>query len=112
MIELQTDGIDVDALQTLLEDGIRPQLAHVIPNFQNPAGYTLSAPKRAKLLELAAEHEFTLFEDDPYIAIRFEGESLPTMLSQDSRARSSTRRRSPRRSVPASASATWSVRRR
>jgi DNA-binding transcriptional MocR family regulator len=83
MIELQTDGIDVDALQALLEDGIRPQLAHVIPNFQNPAGYTLSGPKREKLLALAAEHNFTLFEDDPYIAIRFEGESLPTMLSQD-----------------------------
>jgi 2-aminoadipate transaminase len=83
MIELQTDGIDVEALQSLLEDGIRPQLAHVIPNFQNPAGYTLSAPKRAKLLALAAEHDFTLFEDDPYIAIRFEGDSLPTMLSQD-----------------------------
>ncbi len=83
MIELQTDGIDVDALQSLLEDGIRPQLAHIIPNFQNPAGYTLSAAKRAKLLALAAEHDFTLFEDDPYIAIRFEGDSLPTMLSQD-----------------------------
>ena len=83
MVELQTDGIDVDALQALLEDGIRPQLAHMIPNFQNPAGYTLSAPKREKLLALAAEHNFTLFEDDPYIAIRFEGESLPTMLSQD-----------------------------
>ena len=62
---------------------MRPTLAHVIPNFQNPAGYTLSAPKRAKLLELAAEFNFTLFEDDPYIAIRFEGEGLPTMLSQD-----------------------------
>ena len=60
-----------------------PTLAHVIPNFQNPAGYTLSAPKREKLLALAAEYDFTLFEDDPYIAIRFEGESLPTMLSQD-----------------------------
>ena len=83
MIELETDGIDVGALEALLEDGIRPQLAHIIPNFQNPAGYTLSAPKRAKLLALAAEHNFTIFEDDPYIAIRFEGEGLPTMLSQD-----------------------------
>ncbi|MEA2310798.1 MAG: 2-aminoadipate transaminase [Solirubrobacteraceae bacterium] len=83
MVELQDDGIDVDALEALLADGIRPALAHVIPNFQNPAGYTLSAPKREKLLALAAEHDFTIFEDDPYIAIRFEGESLPTMISQD-----------------------------
>ena len=82
-VALETDGIDVGELQTLLEDGVRPTLAHVIPNFQNPAGYTLSAPKRERLLALAAEYDFTVFEDDPYIAIRFEGDELPTMLSQD-----------------------------
>ena len=81
MVELQTDGIDVDGVESLLEHpDFRPKLAHIIPNFQNPAGYTLSAEKRARLLALAAEHDFTLFEDDPYIHIRFEGESLPTML--------------------------------
>ena len=83
MVELETDGIDTAGLRTLLETGVRPKLAHIIPNFQNPAGYTLSAGKRAQLLQLAAEHDFTIFEDDPYLAIRFEGESLPTMLSQD-----------------------------
>jgi DNA-binding transcriptional MocR family regulator len=83
MIALETDGIDTAALGELLEAGIRPALAHVIPNFQNPAGHTLAAAKRATLLRLAAEHDFTLFEDDPYIAIRFEGEPLPTMVSQD-----------------------------
>ena len=84
MIPLETDGIDVDALEALLASGtVSPKLAHIIPNFQNPAGYTLSAEKRARLLALAAEHDFILFEDDPYIAIRFEGEGLPTMRSQD-----------------------------
>jgi len=84
MVPLETDGIDVDGLELLLRDeGARPTLAHIIPNFQNPAGYTLSAEKRTKLLALASEFDFTLFEDDPYIAIRFEGEGLPTMLSQD-----------------------------
>ena len=83
MVELETDGIDTAALRSLLETGVRPKLAHVIPNFQNPAGYTLSAAKRTQLLALAAEYDFTIFEDDPYIAIRFEGESLPTMREQD-----------------------------
>jgi DNA-binding transcriptional MocR family regulator len=83
MVELQTDGIDVEELEGHLRDGLRPKLAHVIPNFQNPAGYTLSAEKRARLLAQAAEYDFTLFEDDPYIWIRFEGQGLPTMLSQD-----------------------------
>ncbi|CAA9481171.1 MAG: Valine--pyruvate aminotransferase [uncultured Solirubrobacteraceae bacterium] len=82
-IPLQPDGIDVDAVDAVLRDGARPKLAHIIPNFQNPAGYTLSAGKRERLLELAAEYDMTIFEDDPYVAIRFEGESLPTMLEGD-----------------------------
>jgi 2-aminoadipate transaminase len=84
MVELERDGIDTDALETLLRDeGVRPTLAHVIPNFQNPAGYTLSQPKREALLRLAGEFGFVIFEDDPYVDIRFAGEPLPTMLSQD-----------------------------
>ncbi len=81
MVELEPDGIDTAALQRLLADGVRPKLAHIIPNFQNPAGYTLSAAKRERLLGLAREYGFTIFEDDPYVALRFEGETLPTMVS-------------------------------
>jgi 2-aminoadipate transaminase len=83
MVELEPDGIDVTALERLLATEARPKLAHIIPNFQNPAGYTLSAAKRQRLIELAREHDFTLFEDDPYVALRFEGETLPTMVSID-----------------------------
>src|ERR687894_608727 len=39
MVPLDTDGIDTDALRSLLERGVKPKLAHIIPNFQNPAGY-------------------------------------------------------------------------
>jgi 2-aminoadipate transaminase len=80
-VELEDDGIDVAALERVLIAGAKPKLAHIIPNFQNPAGYTLSAPKRERLIELAHEHGFTIFEDDPYVALRFKGQSLPTMLS-------------------------------
>jgi 2-aminoadipate transaminase len=82
-VELQTDGIDTRALAALLDGGVKPKLAHIIPNFQNPAGYTLSLPKREALLELAGEHGFLVFEDDPYVELRFSGERLPTMLSMD-----------------------------
>jgi DNA-binding transcriptional MocR family regulator len=84
-IELQPDGIDTDALTRLLSGGAgaRPKLAHIIPNFQNPAGYTLSLAKRRALLDLAAAHGFIVFEDDPYVALRFSGEPLPTMVSMD-----------------------------
>jgi DNA-binding transcriptional MocR family regulator len=83
-VELQPDGIDTDALAELLAGTVNPGLAHIIPNFQNPAGYTLSQAKRGRLLELAAEHGFVIFEDDPYVDLRFSGETLPTMLSLDS----------------------------
>jgi 2-aminoadipate transaminase len=82
-VELHTDGIDTDALAALLEGGVSPTLAHVIPNFQNPAGFTLAREKRDRLLELADAHGFTIFEDDPYVDIRFAGEALPTMLQLD-----------------------------
>jgi 2-aminoadipate transaminase len=86
-VELLPDGIDTEALAALLQGrsgpAARPKLAHIIPNFQNPAGYTLSTERRRALLELAAEHDFTVFEDDPYVELHFSGQKLPTMLSMD-----------------------------
>jgi DNA-binding transcriptional MocR family regulator len=82
-VELEPDGIDVAALERVLAAGTKPKLAHIIPNFQNPAGFTLSESKRQTLIEMARAHGFTIFEDDPYAALRFEGSPLPTMLSMD-----------------------------
>jgi 2-aminoadipate transaminase len=88
-VELLPDGIDTDALAALLGgaheggDVVRAKLAHIIPNFQNPAGYTLAPAKREALLALARKHDFMIFEDDPYVALRFSGEMLPSMLSLD-----------------------------
>jgi DNA-binding transcriptional MocR family regulator len=82
-VTIAPDGIDTDELHRLLESGLRPKLAHIIPNYQNPAGVTLSLEKRRALLELAVEYGFTIFEDDPYVDIRFRGEPLPSMLSMD-----------------------------
>jgi 2-aminoadipate transaminase len=82
-IPVEADGIDVEALALELEAGRRPTLAHIIPNFHNPAGVTLSLDKRRRLLELAEHYDFMIFEDDPYGELRFEGESLPTMLELD-----------------------------
>ncbi|MBO4205307.1 aminotransferase-like domain-containing protein [Micromonospora echinofusca] len=84
-VSIQPDGLDTAELRKLLESGVRPKLAHIIPNYQNPAGVTLSLEKRHELLDLAAEYGFTIFEDDPYADIRFRGEPLPSMLSLDTR---------------------------
>jgi len=82
-VTLDDDGLDVEELAGLLAGGLRPVLAHIIPNFQNPAGVTLSQPRRERLLELAREYDFVVFEDDPYYDIRFAGDPLPRMLDLD-----------------------------
>jgi 2-aminoadipate transaminase len=81
-VSLEDDGLDVTAFEAALAQG-PIKLAHVIPNFHNPAGCTLSAEKRVRLVELAAEHDFWIFEDDPYRELPFEGEGLETMLEID-----------------------------
>jgi DNA-binding transcriptional MocR family regulator len=81
-VALEEDGIDVDAVEAALEAG-PIKLAHIIPNFHNPAGCTLSDEKRRRLVALAAEHSFTIFEDDPYRELPFCEDPPPTMLSID-----------------------------
>ena len=79
-VPLESDGIEVEGIEQALADGHRPKLVHIIPNFHNPAGCTLSEAKRRRLVELSAEHGFWIFEDDPYREVRFGGEPMPTML--------------------------------
>lgn len=81
-VPLEADGVDLGAFEAALAGG-PVKLAHIIPNAHNPAGCTLSGEKRARLVELAAEHGFWIFEDDPYRELPFAGEPLETMLSLD-----------------------------
>ena len=81
-VALQADGLDLGEFEAALQGG-PVKLTHLIPNFHNPAGCTLSAEKRERVVELAAEHGFWIFEDDPYRELPFEVPPPPTMLSQD-----------------------------
>jgi 2-aminoadipate transaminase len=80
---LEADGIDPSAVESACEQG-EVTLAHVIPNFHNPAGCTLALEKRSTLVQLAASQGFTLFEDDPYRLISFDETREETMLDMDS----------------------------
>ena len=82
-VPLADDGLDVDALERRLAGGPTPGLVYLIPNFQNPAGTTMSRAKRERVVALAAEHGFLVLEDDPYRDLRFAGEDEPTLLSLD-----------------------------
>jgi 2-aminoadipate transaminase len=81
-VPLESDGLAIDQLESTL-DRKDPVLAHVIPNFHNPAGCTLSMEKRHRLLELATDNGFTIFEDDPYALVYFGHEPPEQMFSVD-----------------------------
>jgi len=81
-VHLEADGVDAELVAEATA-GVDTALAHVIPNFHNPAGCTLSEEKRRRLVALAAERGFYLFEDDPYRLISFEGPAGETMLEMD-----------------------------
>ena len=81
-VHLEADGVDAEAVAEATA-GVDTALLHLIPNFHNPAGCTLSQEKRRRLVALAAERGFYLFEDDPYRLISFEGDAGETMLEMD-----------------------------
>jgi 2-aminoadipate transaminase len=82
-VSLEADGVNLGELEAALDEG-PIKFAHIIPNAHNPAGCTLALEKRRRLVELAAEYDFWIFEDDPYRELPFAGEPLTTMLELDS----------------------------
>lgn len=77
-VPVDEDGMDVDALETLVaESGRTPRAIYTVPNFQNPSGTTLSEPRRRRLLDLAHRWGAVIVDDDPYGGLRFAGEDVP-----------------------------------
>jgi 2-aminoadipate transaminase len=89
-IEMDADGMPVDALEAALDrlarEGHRPKFIYTVPNFQNPAGVTMSLPRRRRLIEVARERELLVLEDNPYGMLRYDGTPLPTLYSLDAQA--------------------------
>jgi 2-aminoadipate transaminase len=77
-VPLEADGVDVERLAALLERE-RPAFIYLIPDFQNPAGLSLSLEKRRVVAELAERHGVYVVEDVPYRLLRYRGEDLPLL---------------------------------
>ena len=75
------DGLRTDLLEKPLRSG--PKFMYVLPNFQNPAGTTLSEGRRHELVLLADKYGIPIVEDDPYGQLRYEGEHLPSLVVLD-----------------------------
>ncbi len=72
-----------EKVKELHNSGRKPKFIYVIPNFQNPAGVTMSLERRQKLINISHNYGVPIIEDDPYGEIRFEGEKLPSLLELD-----------------------------
>ena len=86
-VDMDADGMRVDLLEETLDrlerDGRRPKFIYTVPSFQNPAGVTMSQPRRRRLVEVAHERELLVLEDNPYGLLRYEGDAPEPLLSLD-----------------------------
>jgi len=86
-VPLDDDGLDPDALdetlQRLRAQGRRVKLLYTVPNHHNPAGVTMSAERRPRVVEIARRHGVLVLEDDPYGLLGFDGDPLPSLHSHD-----------------------------
>jgi DNA-binding transcriptional MocR family regulator len=82
-IAMDDDGMIVEELEEALVHGARPKFVYTVPNFNNPAGVTLSLSRREHLVSICREAGIPIVEDNPYGMLRFEGDRLPCLRQLD-----------------------------
>lgn len=81
-VPIDDDGVRVDEIESILKLH-KIKIIYALPNFQNPAGTTISLDRREKLVALADAYGAALVEDDPYGELRYEGDHLTPLLVLD-----------------------------
>lgn len=82
-VPMESDGMDINALEEALKTTPNVRFIYTIPNFQNPTGYTTSLEKRKQIYALAKKYGVLILEDNPYGDLRAEGEPIPSIKSMD-----------------------------
>lgn len=85
--EVPTDekGMIPEELDKILAETPRAKLIYVIPDFQNPTGICWSLERRQKFMEIVNKYNIPVLEDNPYGELRYEGETLPSLQSMDTK---------------------------
>ena len=82
------DGISPEALaeaaDRLIEQGRKVKLLYLVPNFANPSGVTLTAERRAQVLQVCRERGILIIEDNPYGLLYFDQKPPVAMRALDS----------------------------
>jgi 2-aminoadipate transaminase len=86
-VPIDDDGMDIDAVEAQLEafraEGVTPKLIYTIATFQVPTGTVLSLERRRRLVQLAAEWNVFVIEDNCYYDMYLDVPPPPTLLSLD-----------------------------
>jgi DNA-binding transcriptional MocR family regulator len=72
-----------ETLARLRAQGRRVKFLYTVPTFQNPAGVTLTTARRAQILEICAEYDVLIIEDNPYGLLGFDGEPMRALRADD-----------------------------
>lgn len=64
------------AVEQARGEGKRIKYLYTIPNFHNPAGVSMSIPRRKELVELCRKYGVLILEDNPYGLLGFEGQTM------------------------------------
>jgi 2-aminoadipate transaminase len=84
MDEEGEDPVVMEAeLKKLQDMGKKPKFIYLIPDFQNPAGVTMTEGRRKEIIALAHKYDVMILEDSPYRELRYEGETQKTMYELD-----------------------------
>jgi len=76
-------GMEVDAVQSLLEKGVRPAFIYTVTDGHNPLAVSMSIGKRATLVELARRYRVPIIEDDPYGFLYYQEAPIPPLRAFD-----------------------------
>jgi DNA-binding transcriptional MocR family regulator len=68
-------------LAQLKRDGQAAKLLYTIPTHHNPTGLSLAAERRRALVEIAAESNILVVEDDVYRELTYDGDAPPSLFS-------------------------------
>lgn len=82
-VPMDEDGMITEQLEETLKANPTAKFIYTIPNFQNPTGKTTTLQRRKEILALAEKYGVYILEDNPYGALRFEGEDVPSIKELD-----------------------------
>lgn len=84
-VDMDENGIIPEALEEtirrLKSAGRAIKFLYTIPNFQNPAGVTLSLERRPLIAEICMREHVLILEDNPYGLLGFDSDPLPALHS-------------------------------